>query len=68
MDNNIEKLEAIIYKRLNELNSNSFPLVYQMINTKTGKQKIFERIKSMIMFEGYENIESCINSIENSSN
>jgi hypothetical protein len=63
----IQKLEAIINARLDETeNSDQFPIVGQMIKTPTGRKRIFERVKEMIMFEGFEDIESCLNSIENS--
>ena len=64
--NDIQKLEAIINARLDEIeNSDQFPTIGQMILTPTGRKKIFERVKEMIMFEGFEDIESCVNSIEN---
>lgn len=67
--NDIQKLESIINARLDETeNSEQFPVIGQLILTPTGRKRIFERVKTMIMYEGFDDIESCINSIENASN
>lgn len=62
----IQKLEYMINARLDEIeNSDQFPVAGQMVTTQTGRKRIFERVKQMIMFDGFEDIESCLNQIEN---
>ena len=62
----IQKLENIINARLDEIeHDKKFPVVSQLLKTKSGRKRVFERVKKMILFDGYDDIEACINSIEN---
>jgi predicted metallopeptidase len=65
MSHNEYDLDIMINKILDEqLGCNDMPYVCGMINTKFGRQRIFNAVKSMILEQGMTDIDAILIQIE----